>query len=187
MKKKFFIPLAVLTLQSALFAEEELFNMINTTVNDSFIKVIAKNRASSADGSSNYNEITSKEEFLDALEKEELNKPINSNNFKKEYIYTEIRNVRVNENDLREIKGDTLRLGIDVKKGQVTQVLNIKNTNIKTDKLIDMTVKLDASERNSATSVTNIDNSELGDDSLDHGDFTSDSLIEEGDGLLPFK
>lgn len=184
MKKRFFTPIILFTLPLVLFAEDETFNMINTTVNDSFVKVMAKNRAST-DGTSNYNEITTKEEFLDALEEDKLNKSIDTNNFKKEYVYTEIKNIRVDDNDLRNVEDDTLRLGTDVKKGQVTQVLNIENTNIKTDKNIDMTLTLDASERNSGQSVTNIDSSRLGNSELGQGDFTSEPLVEEGDDLLP--
>ena len=133
MNNKILIPMVLIAMQMTLYAEDDdTFNILETSVNESFIKVVAKNRAASdISGSSSYTQINTKEEFLDALEKEELNKPIkNGSNFKKEYVYTEINNVNINNNDLKDVQGDVLRLGTDVKEGEVTQVLNIKNTKI---------------------------------------------------------
>ena len=192
MKKKILMPMVLIAIQTTLYADadDDIFNILETSVNESFIKVVAKNRAASAEGgASSYTQISTKEEFLDALEKEKLNQPIhNGSNFKKEYVYTEIDNVHINSNDLKDVEGDTLRLGTDVKEGDVTQVLNIKNTKIETDKNIDMTVHLDASERNSATSVTNIEGSQLlgGGSSLSDNELANEPMIDANDGLLPF-
>ena len=180
--QKTFIPLLVLFIQTSLYSEEDPFNLLNTSVNESFIKVIAKNRASSANDASSYIEINTKEEFLEALENEKLNETIDENKLVTQYRYTEIKNINIRQQDLKDIDGDVLRLGTDVKDGKVSQVLNIKNTNIETDKDIDMSLHLNSGQHNSATSVTNIEGSKLlGGSSLDE-----ESLIDEDDGLLPF-
>lgn len=183
------LTLTLLTLTPfTLYADDDdPFLLLNTSVNESFIKVVAKNRASAAENSSNFTEINTKEEFLQELkENQENKKAINTNSLTTEYIYTEIKNVDINKHDLKEIQGDTLNLGTDVKRGKVSKVLKIKNTKIETDKDINMAVNLDADEKNSATTFTQISDSQLlGSSGLRNNSFGNDSLIDTEDDLLP--
>jgi len=184
MKTKLLLSLLALGSLTLHAQEDDPFLILNTSVNESFIKVIAKNRASSAESASNFSEINTKEEFLEALESNQ--KPINQNRFKTQYIYTEIKNVNIKKDDLKEIQGKTLNLGTDVKRGRVSKVLNIKNSKIETDKDINLAINLDAEEENSATSFTQIKDSQLigGSGRLDNS-LAKDSLVEESDDLLP--
>jgi hypothetical protein len=176
----------ILSLSTALYAEDEIFNLSNTLVNESFIKVVAKNRANKRVNASGYTEIKSKEEFLEALDKGTLNNTQRKqgSTLINEYVYTEIKNTNINKNDLRGIQGDTLNLGTNVKRGKVTQVLKIKNSKIETDKELNLAVNLDANQINSATSFTQIKGSTLRGNSKRKSHSSSSSSSEDNDGLL---
>lgn len=167
--------------------DDDPFIPLNTSVNESFIKVVAKNRASSADDATNFTEINSKEAFLAELKENQNNdKTINTSNLKTEYIYTEIKNVNINKHDLKEIQGDTLNLGTDVKQGKVSKVLKIKNSKIETDKEINMAINLDGNEANSAKSFTEISDSQLlGSSRLRESSLRNNSLSDAEEDLLP--
>lgn len=189
--KKTILTLSFISLLAplSLYADDEdPFNKLNAAVNDSFIKVIAKNRVRNGTAqASSYKEIDNKEEFLDALEAGDFdNEPVDTNKITTQYVYTEIKNVRIDKNDLKELEGDTLDLGTHIDNGKITQVLNIKNSKIETDKEINLAVTLDDDTMSSVTTSTNIKESQLlGEINTPTDEFVEDSLIDTDDELLP--
>ena len=143
---------------------DETFVKMNSMVNKSFIKSVAKNRASMGSDNAAYVEIDGKQEFKDALASGALDTNLEEGNgINKQYIYKDIKNVKLTDRDLRGIEGDTLNLGSEVEgDGQkVVQVLNIKNTTIDTDREINAGVVSDSSDIDGITNITNIENSTL--------------------------
>lgn len=155
----------VVVLTSSLYSEvDENFVKMNSMVNKSFIKSVAKNRASTGSTDASYTEIDGKEELKDALNSGALDSKLEeSNGITKQYIYTEIKNVNLKDRDLKNIEGDTLNLGSQIEgDGQnVVQVLNIKNTTIQTDRHINAGIETDSSDIEGITNVTSIENSSL--------------------------
>ena len=152
MKKNFLVLTLIILTPLSLCAE------VDTSFNQSFIKVMSKNRISK--NGSNYTKIDNKKEFLESLEKDKK-KAINNKSLTKEYVYTEINNVNIKESDLKHIRDEELNLGTNVKNGNVVKVLNIKNSKIKSNKKINLAVNLDAKSKGSITSVTNISGSKI--------------------------
>ena len=150
---------------STLYSEvDENFVKMNSMVNKSFIKSVAKNRASAGSAGASYTAIDGTEELKDALDSGALDSKLEeSNGITKQYVYTEIKNVNLNDRDLKDIEGDTLNLGSQVEgDGQnVVQVLNIKNTTINTDRHINAGIETDSSDIEGITNVTSIENSSL--------------------------
>lgn len=150
---------------STLYAEvDETFVQLNSMVNKSFIKSIAKNRAEMGSSGAEYVEIDGKEEFKDALVSGDLETNLEGNNgISKQYIYKEIKNVNLNDRDLKGIKGDTLNLGSTIEgDGQnVVQVLNIEDSKIRTNRHINAGIESDSSDLSGITNVTSIENSSL--------------------------
>jgi len=149
---------------SLLYSEvDENFVKMHGMVNKSFIKSVAKNRASMGDENAAYVEVDGKEEFKDALASGELDTNLaKSNGVRKQYIYKDIKNVNINDSDLKDIEGDTLNLGSEVKDGQkVVQVLNIEDSKIQTDREINAGIVSDASSTDGITNVTTIEESTL--------------------------
>jgi len=155
----------VMLLTSSIHAEvDETFVKMNSMVNKSFIKSVAKNRASGGSSDASYTSIDGKEELKDALSSGALDSKLEeSNGITKQYVYTEIKNVKLNDRDLKDIEGDTLNLGSQIEgDGQnVVQVLNIKNTSITTDRHINAGIETDSSDIEGITNVTSIENSSL--------------------------
>lgn len=152
------------TLISPLYGEvDENFVKMHGMVNKSFIKSVAKNRASMGDQNAAYVEVDGKEEFKDALASGELDTNLDkSNGVRKQYIYKEIKNVNINDSDLKDIEGETLNLGSEVKDGQkVVQVLNIEDSKIETDREINAGVVSDSSSTDGVTNVTSVEDSTL--------------------------
>jgi hypothetical protein len=162
---KLCITTSILLLTSSLHAEvDENFVKMNSMVNKSFIKSVAKNRASMGSQNAAYVEIDGKQEFKDALQSGELNTNLQEGNgITKQYIYKDIKNVNLNDRDLRGIEGDTLNLGSEIQgDGQkVVQVLNIKDSKIETDRHINAGIISDSSNIDGITNVTNIEGSTL--------------------------
>ena len=156
----------IILLTSSLYSEvDENFVKMNSTVNKSFIKSVAKNRASAGSSSTaSYTSIDGTEELKDALNSGALDSKVEENNgITKQYVYTEIKNVNLKDKDLKDIEGDTLNLGSQVEgDGQnVVQVLNIKNSTINTDRHINAGIETDSSDIDGITNVTSIENSTL--------------------------
>jgi len=149
----------------ALYADaDETFVKKNSTVNSSFIRSIARNRSFVGDQDAVFVEIDGKDEFKEKLESGELTQNVQqSNGITTQYVYKDIKNVNVNDRDLQNVEGETLNLGSHISgdNQQVVQVLNIKNTTIKTDKHINAGVTSDSSSLSGITSVTSIENSDL--------------------------
>jgi len=158
MKKIFFTLTLVVISPFSLLAEGN-FEKVDTGLNESFIKVMSKNRLSKT--GSNYTKIKTKKEFLDSIEKNQNNKPINKRGLTTEYVYTEISNVNIKNSDLRGIKGKELNLGTSVDNGNVVNVLSIKNSKIKANRKINLAVQLDAKAKGKVSSLTNITGSKI--------------------------
>lgn len=156
---------AIFSLSTTLHAEiDENFVKMNSMVNKSFIKSVAKNRASMGSENAAYVEIDGKEEFKEALESGELNTNLEEGNgITKQYIYKDIKNVNITDRDLRNIEGDTLNLGSEVQgDGQnVVQVLNIEGSSIKTDREINAGIISESNNIDGITNVTTIEDSTL--------------------------
>ena len=169
MKKRVQVILSITTIMvsfsTLLQAEiDESFVKMNSMVNKSFIKSVAKNRASMGSDNAAYVEIDGKQEFKDALASGTLDTGLEEGNgINKQYIYKDIKNVKLTDRDLRDVEGDTLNLGSEVEgDGQkVVQVLNIKNTTIDTDREINAGIVSDSSDIDGITNISNIENSSL--------------------------
>jgi hypothetical protein len=148
-----------------LYADaDEAFVQRNSTVNSSFIRSIARNRSFVGDQDVVFVEIDGKDDFKEKLESGELTQNVQqSSGITTQYVYKDIKNVNITDRDLSNVKGETLNLGshISGNNQEVVQVLNIKNTNIKTDKHINAGVTSDSSSLSGITSVTTIENSDL--------------------------
>jgi hypothetical protein len=158
------LPALLFSLISLHADVDESFVKRNSMVNKSFIKSVAKDRATMGSSSAQYVEINGKEELKDALASGELDNTLEEGNgIDKQYIYREINNVKLTDRDLRDVEGDTLNLGAEVDgDGQkVVQVLNIKNTTIETDRHINAGIVSDSDNIDGLTNVTNIQNSVL--------------------------
>ena len=126
-------------------------------INNSYIKVMAK--AKSKRGDSSYIKIKNKKELKEAIKNGKLESKHTSKGSK--FIYTDIRNVHITQRDLKELA--ELNIGSNIKgDGKVIQTVNIKNSRFDTNKHITVGVKSTANRRGSITSVTNIENSQLG-------------------------
>ena len=149
----------------ALYANaDEAFVQRNSTVNSSFIRSIARNRSFVGDQDVVFVEVDGKNEFKEKLESGELTRNVQqSSGITKQYVYKDIRNVNINDRDLSDLEDDTLNLGSHISgdNQEVVQVLNITNTNIKTDRHINAGVTSDSSSISGITSVTTIENSDL--------------------------
>jgi hypothetical protein len=174
MKRKIRILLlttVVVSFSTVLHAEiDENFVKMNSMVNKSFIKSVAKNRASMGSENAAYVEVDGKQEFKEALESGELNTNLQKGNgITKQYIYKDIKNVDIKDRDLRNIDGDTLNLGSEVQgNGQkVVQVLNIENSRIETDREINAGIISDSNSIDGITNVTTIEDSTLIGGSID--------------------
>jgi len=148
-----------------LYADaDESFVKRNSTVNSSFIRSIARNRSFVGDQNVVFVEVDGTNEFKEKLESGELTQSVQEGNgITTQYVHKEIKNVTITDKDLSNLEGDTLNLGTHISgdNQQVVQVLNIKNTNIKTDKHINAGVTSDSSSLSGITSVTSIENSDL--------------------------
>jgi len=164
-KKSLLITGAIILFSSTLYSEvDENFVKMNSMVNKSFIKSVAKNRATIGSAGASYVEIDGKDEFKDALESGALDSGLEENNgISKQYVYKDIKNVNLNDRDLRDIEGDTLNLGsqVDGDGQNIVQVLNIKNTKINTERHINAGIETEASDIEGITNVTSIEGSSL--------------------------
>jgi hypothetical protein len=143
---------------------DEGFVQKNSTVNESFIRSIARNRAHVGDKDAIFVEIDGEDEFKEKLESGELNRGIQEGNgITKQYIYKDIKNVNITDRDLNGIDGNQLNLGTQIQgdNQQVVQILNITDSQIDTDKEINAGISSDSSSLSGITNVTTIKNSSL--------------------------
>lgn len=159
------IAIMLTSYHTTLYADaDEVFVQRNSTVNSSFIRSIARNRAFVGDQDVVFIEIDGKDEFKEKLQSGELTQNVQeSSGITTQYVYKEIKNVNITDRDLTDLEGETLNLGSHISgdNQEVVQVLNIENTTIKTDKYINAGVTSDSSSLSGITSVTTIENSDL--------------------------
>ncbi len=131
--------------------------------NDSFTKTIVKNRVYNGVGGASYTKIDGKEELQEALVSGQLDQESNGNKITKEYKLIEIKNANINQNDLKDMKGDELLIGTRIKdeKSQIMQSINIKNSKIDTNKHINVGVISSAKNNSGITSINCIEKSSL--------------------------
>jgi hypothetical protein len=139
------------------------FNKRHSAVKESFIKSVAKNRAHSKIGHANYTEIHNKKEFKDALKSGKLKNDIKNNGITNDYNVVDIKNVRINKNDLKDIKDKKLLIGsqVDKSKEKVMQTINIKNSKIETDKELTIGVKSTTNDVEGIKNISNIEGSSI--------------------------
>lgn len=155
---------------SSLYAGEssnvylgDKFNPRHSSVNESFVKTMAKNRAYTDANGASYTKIDGKEELQKALETGQLDQELNGNRITQEYKYIEINNARINKNDLKNMKGDNLLIGSKVtqEKQRVMQSIDMKNSKIDTDKHINIGVVSSVKNNSGITSINKIQGSSL--------------------------
>ncbi len=139
------------------------FNARHSKAKESFNKTMAKNRAYSHMGDASYTEINGKEEFKKALESGKLNQKVDTNKITKTYRAIEIKNVRMNRNDFKDIDGDRVIIGsqVDKDREQLMQTVDIKNSKIETDKKLNVGVVSTSDKISGIDTMTNIQNSTL--------------------------
>ncbi len=139
------------------------FNARHSKAKESFNKTMAKNRAYSHMGDASYTEINGKEEFKKALESGKLNQKVDTNKITKTYRAIEIKNVRMNRNDFKDIDGDRVIIGsqVDKDREQLMQTVDIKNSKIETDKKLNVGVVSTSDKVSGIDTMTNIQNSTL--------------------------
>ncbi len=165
--KKLLIVLLV-SYSSSLYAGDNFilgdsFNARHSKAKEVFNENIAKNRAMShlGDGSS-YKQINGKDEFKKAMESGELGEEVKGNGVNKVYRAIDIKNVRLNKSDFDK-KRDNILIGSKVTKNnqQLSQVINIKNSKIDTDKKLNIGVISSANKVNGINTFNNIENSSI--------------------------
>ena len=139
------------------------FNARHSKAKESFNRTMAKNRAYSHIGNSSYTEVNGKEEFKKALESGKLNQKIDTNKITKTYRAIDIKNVRINRDDFKNINGDRVVIGsqIDKDREKLMQTVSIKNSKIETDKQLNVGVVSTSDKVSGVDTVTNIQNSTL--------------------------
>jgi len=152
---------------------DEGFVQKNSTINESFIRSIAKNRVHGGSADAVFVEIDGIDEFRDSMESGEFESNIREGNgINKQYIYRDIKNVKIDDKELRDMEGDMLNLGTEIKSNnqQVVQVLNISDSDIRSNMSqinagvvvnIDDDMDIQAPDLSGIVNRTNIKNSVL--------------------------
>jgi len=152
------LTLAILCYSSLTMAESQ-FNQQHK-VNNSYTKTMAKSKSKKGSHGSSYVKIKNKQELKEALKSGKLNQTYEERGVK--YIYIESkRAIHLTQRDLKDL--DEINIGSNIKgDGKVTQSVHIKGLKLDTDKPINIGVNITENRRGSVTSVTNIENSQLG-------------------------
>ena len=139
------------------------FNARHSKAKESFNKSMAKNRAYSHMGDASYTEVNGKDEFKKALESGKLNQKIDTNKITKTYRAIDIKNVRMNKDDFKNIDGDRVLIGsqVDKDREKLMQTVDIKNSKIDTDKQLNVGVLSTSDKVSGVDTMTNIQNSTL--------------------------
>jgi len=145
------------------FYQGDSFNKRHSKGKESFNKTMAKNRDYSHMGDASYTEVDGKEEFKKALESGQLDQKVDTNKITKTYKAIDIKNVRLNKNDLKDVAGDNLLIGsqVDEDREKLMQTIDIKNSRIDTDKEVNIGVKSTSDKVNGIDSITNIKDSSI--------------------------
>ena len=156
---------------NSLYADEdsidadEGFVQKHNTVNESFIRSIAKNRVHQGSPDAVFVEIDGIDEFRDELESGNLETSIREGNgITKQYIYKDIKNVKIDDKDLRGMEQDMIDLGTQIKGNnqQVVQVLNISDSDIRSEtSQINAGIRTETEDLSGIVNKTTIKNSVL--------------------------
>jgi len=145
-----------------IYLGEDKFNKRHSAVKEAYIRTLSKNRAYNRIGDSSYVEIDSKEEFKKALESGALDQKIDTNKVTKTYRTIDIKNVKLDEDDLKELtqNRDRILIGSEVdKRSNLVQNINIKNSKIETDKKLNIGIISKDKRVKGIENYTNIDKS----------------------------
>jgi hypothetical protein len=140
------------------------FNEVHSAINESYVRTIAKNRASNhRGGGSTYVEIKDADQFKDALKSGELSQTVNGNGITKTYRVIDIKNVRLGRDDLKDIEGDRVLIGSKVEREneQLVQNISIRNSRLKTDKKLNVGVVSTTEDVDGIQSSVKIKNTQL--------------------------
>jgi len=163
--------LAILACNSVVYADEadidadDGFVQKNNTVNESFIRSIARNRVHGGSPDAVFVEIDGIDEFKDELKSGNLEREIrDGNGITKQYIYKDIKNVTLDDKDLRDMEQDMLDLGTQIRSEnqQVVQVLNISDSDIRLEtSQINAGIRSEVDDLSGIVNKTTIKNSVL--------------------------
>ncbi len=145
------------------FYQGDSFNKRHSKGKESFNKTMAKNRAYSHMGDASYTEVDGKEEFKKALESGKLDQKVDSNKITKTYKAIDIKNVRMNRDDFKNMSGDRVLIGseVDEDREKLMQTIDIKNSKIDTDKQLNVGVVSSSDKVDGIDNMTNIKDSKL--------------------------
>jgi hypothetical protein len=145
------------------FYQGDSFNKRHSKGKESFNKTMAKNRAYSHMGDASYTEVNGKDEFKKALEAGKFDQKIDSNKITKTYKAIDIKNVRMNRDDFKNIDSDRVLIGSEVDKDRekLMQTIDIKNSKIDTDKQLNIGVISKSDKIEGIDTITNIERSSL--------------------------
>jgi len=120
-----------------------IFSIVNLIANDSFNKVMAKNRASKGIGDSNYKVINGKKQFYKAQKNgNTIGLKVENKKLGKVYNYVEVKNVKLKDKKekrnygMAKIKSEQTKkrlYGVQVNKnfkGKVSNTVKVKNSNL---------------------------------------------------------
>lgn len=162
------IAISLILSSTSLYADiYDDYIKIDQGFNQKFIRNIAESRAHEGKRkgdkyNNNYLEVDGNEEFKKAVEEGKFNNNIpDSDSLQKQYVYRDIKNVNIDDNDLEGLQGDTLNLGSSTDGGNIVQSLNIEDSTIDTDRELTAGVTTSSSDASDITSLTQIKDSKL--------------------------
>lgn len=171
---------------STLYSGENIylgdtFNQRHSTLNESFVKTTVKSTRESENSS--YIEINGKEELREALLSGQLDREASGNKINKEYRYIEIKNARLTQQDLKDMKGDEILIGSRIKNGKkdIEQYISIKNSSIKSDKHINVGIISNSKNTNRISGLNTIERSSLQGGNRKSRESNIDRLSSSGD------
>jgi hypothetical protein len=137
------------------------FNQEHSANNESFDRTMSKNKANLHVGGASYTEVNGKDEFKEALKSGELGSKVNTNKITKTFKTIDIKNVRMNKNDFKDIDKKGILIGSKISKNRekLVQTISIKNSKISTDKQLNIGVISTNCRVKGVKNTTNIDHS----------------------------
>lgn len=119
------------------------FNSSHSDFKEVYNRVISKNRARNRIGDSSYIKIDGREEFKEALKSGDLDRKVKSGRAVKTFRTIDISNVKLSREEMDDITDGKSRVIIGSKVNgaeKLSQSINIKNSDISTDKRLNIGV-----------------------------------------------
>jgi len=151
--------LATLICSMLLNAEENSFYKQHK-INKSYIKARAKHESNRGSSNAISIEIKNKKELKEAIRSGQLHKTYKKRGDK--HISIKIKNVHLSKKEAKELNG-VIGSTVD-SKGRVNQVISLDRVRVDSDEPITVGLETSSSKVDSITSVTTINNSQIGGD-----------------------